>query len=358
MTTKKRPRLDFSVIIPTYNRANYLRIAIASVLRQKKVHFEIIIGDDCSTDTTKQVVQSFRDNRIRLISNMVRLGSSMNMQQCFMLSQGKYIFTLGDDDFILDEYALVDIFEMMETNNLGIGKTGVFGYEKSPLKPYQLFALSDKQLILKPHDHPHILTDSIDFGLGYYSGLIFNNVLMNKKLLEMNHTCFADHMCLFYHAAAYTLINTHGIGYIPNHFVVGRLSLDLIPRYFDMKRHGRLFIEEPIKLARKCLSDTEYIRFKKMYIRKNAVLLPNIKYYTNNQNYWHVLKRLIFLDTSLFGDAWFVLFALIGLMPKFIIQTIRLMKIYFSRNVIASVMETSQYAKNVGGLIKYIDILL
>ncbi len=55
----------FSVVIPTYNRAEKLRRTIGSVLAQSFPDFEVLVMDDGSTDGTKAVVESFDDSRIR-----------------------------------------------------------------------------------------------------------------------------------------------------------------------------------------------------------------------------------------------------------------------------------------------------
>ena len=60
-----------SVIIPTYNRANYIKRAIQSVKKDNYILKEIIIVDDGSTDKTKSVVQSIRnitDTKIKYYS--------------------------------------------------------------------------------------------------------------------------------------------------------------------------------------------------------------------------------------------------------------------------------------------------
>ncbi len=59
---KQGPRV--SVILPTYNRAGYLREAIDSVLAQTFQDFEIVVVDDGSSDETAQVVAGCRDGRI------------------------------------------------------------------------------------------------------------------------------------------------------------------------------------------------------------------------------------------------------------------------------------------------------
>jgi len=55
---------DVSVIIPTYDRSEFLRTAIASVLAQTLQDFEIIVVDDASADDTQEVVGNLDDGRI------------------------------------------------------------------------------------------------------------------------------------------------------------------------------------------------------------------------------------------------------------------------------------------------------
>lgn len=59
--------MKFSIIIPTYNRANFLSKAIDSVLAQMYADWELIVVDDGSTDNTRDVVQQYQDERIRYI---------------------------------------------------------------------------------------------------------------------------------------------------------------------------------------------------------------------------------------------------------------------------------------------------
>jgi glycosyltransferase involved in cell wall biosynthesis len=55
----------FSVVIPTFNRANKLKKTLDSVVAQSFANFEVLVMDDGSTDDTQAVVESFRDSRIR-----------------------------------------------------------------------------------------------------------------------------------------------------------------------------------------------------------------------------------------------------------------------------------------------------
>jgi glycosyltransferase involved in cell wall biosynthesis len=58
-----QPRI--SIVLPVYNGERYLRGCINSVLQQTEQDFELIVGDDCSADGTRDIVREFNDSRIR-----------------------------------------------------------------------------------------------------------------------------------------------------------------------------------------------------------------------------------------------------------------------------------------------------
>ncbi len=87
-----------SVIIPTHNRANYLPVAISSVLNQSFQDFEILVVDDGSTDSTAAVVAGFRDQRIRYIRHEKSRGGSAARNTGIRNSNCPFIAFLDDDD--------------------------------------------------------------------------------------------------------------------------------------------------------------------------------------------------------------------------------------------------------------------
>jgi len=90
-----------SVVIPTYNRALLLSRAIKSVLNQTYLNFEIIVVDDCSTDSTESVVKGFHDDRIRYIRHEKNQGASTARNNGIMASKGEYIaFQDSDDEWL------------------------------------------------------------------------------------------------------------------------------------------------------------------------------------------------------------------------------------------------------------------
>ncbi len=96
----------FSVIIPTYNRADFLGNAIRSGLRQQYDNFELIVVDDGSTDGTEQVVKAIKDDRVKYFrkANGER-GAARNFG--FSVSKGDYINFVDSDDTLYDNHLLI-----------------------------------------------------------------------------------------------------------------------------------------------------------------------------------------------------------------------------------------------------------
>ena len=98
MSSKSNPVV--SVIIPTYNRAEYIKAAIASVLAQDFDDFEIIIIDDGSTDDTRGIVAAIADERIRYLPQENK-GRSFARNVALRHATGRYIAFLDSDDCYL-----------------------------------------------------------------------------------------------------------------------------------------------------------------------------------------------------------------------------------------------------------------
>ncbi len=88
----------FSIITPSFNRARFLPGTIKSVLQQTFENFEYIIIDDASDDNTKEIVDSFNDNRLVYYRNEKNIERGASRNKGIEISKGKYICFLDSDD--------------------------------------------------------------------------------------------------------------------------------------------------------------------------------------------------------------------------------------------------------------------
>ena len=117
-----------SVIMPTYNHEQHIAQAIESVLVQEcNFSYQLIIGEDFSTDKTREICQSFEDqysDKIILLPSYKNLGLVLNYKQLFDACKSKYVAILEGDDYWIDKYKLQKQIDVMEgDSNIGLVHT-------------------------------------------------------------------------------------------------------------------------------------------------------------------------------------------------------------------------------------------
>ena len=114
-----------SIILPTYNRADFLGRSIISVLNQQFANFELIIVDDASVDNSKEVIAVFDDQRIIYLKHERNLGGSAARNTGIRAAQGDFIAFQDSDDEWYPEKLEKQIKIMIETPpNVGVVYTG------------------------------------------------------------------------------------------------------------------------------------------------------------------------------------------------------------------------------------------
>lgn len=96
-----------TIVLPTFNRQNYLPLAIESCLAQSHANFELLIVNDASTDDTEAIALAFarRDPRVRVLTNPENSGISRSLNRGFAAARGTY-FTWTSDDNLFEPQAL------------------------------------------------------------------------------------------------------------------------------------------------------------------------------------------------------------------------------------------------------------
>ncbi|MDT3741079.1 MAG: glycosyltransferase [Candidatus Kapabacteria bacterium] len=109
-----------SVVVITYNQENYIAQTLDSILEQKcNFPFEIIIGEDCSTDRTMDLCLDYQrkyPNIIKVLDNNVNLGLLKNYHRTIMACKGKYIAGCAGDDYWIDDYKLQNQVDFLDAN--------------------------------------------------------------------------------------------------------------------------------------------------------------------------------------------------------------------------------------------------
>ncbi len=110
-----------SVIMPIYNRKEYLGKAVKSVLNQTYQNLEIILVDDHSTDGAYEMLQEYadKDKRIKLFRNEKNSFVSATRNVGLKNATGKYLYFIDSDDWI-DENYLKEMVVEAEENNLDV----------------------------------------------------------------------------------------------------------------------------------------------------------------------------------------------------------------------------------------------
>ncbi len=88
-----------SIIMPSWNTAEYIAKSIQCVIDQTYQNWELLIVDDCSTDNTNEVVASFlTDKRVKYFRNEKNCGAALTRNKAMYEAQGEWIAFLDSDD--------------------------------------------------------------------------------------------------------------------------------------------------------------------------------------------------------------------------------------------------------------------
>ncbi len=109
-----------TIIVPVYNHEQYLLKALKSIEMQDiECSYEVIIGEDCSTDRSKEILQKYQENAPKnyyFIYRDTNLGMLNNISDLFYKSKGKYIIVLEGDDYWLYKNKINEQINFLESN--------------------------------------------------------------------------------------------------------------------------------------------------------------------------------------------------------------------------------------------------
>ena len=153
-----------SVIMPSYNTADYIGDSIRSVLAQTYKNWELLIVDDCSKDNTDEVVASFADARIRYLKNERNSGAALSRNRALREAKGRWIAFLDSDD-MWDAQKLERQLAFMEEHGYAFTFTDYRIKKDGRLLPYRYTApdVVDKR---KMYDYCYFFTGTVMYDAG------------------------------------------------------------------------------------------------------------------------------------------------------------------------------------------------
>lgn len=159
-----------TVLMSVYNGEKYLREAIESILNQTFKDFEFLIINDGSTDSSRDIVLSYNDRKIRLIDNEKNIGLTKSLNRGLNLARGEYIVRMDADDVSLPERL------EKQVNYLEIHpEVGVLG---TWVKCIDEYGKPTREL------HPPTEPDLIKWSLPFNNCLTHSSVMMRRAVLE------------------------------------------------------------------------------------------------------------------------------------------------------------------------------
>lgn len=105
-----------SIIMPSYNTAEYIAQTLDCVLAQTYTNWELVIVDDCSADATDAVVARYQDQRIRYFKNEKNSGAAVSRNRALREAKGRWIAFLDSDDLWTPDKLEKQIRFMTENN--------------------------------------------------------------------------------------------------------------------------------------------------------------------------------------------------------------------------------------------------
>jgi len=165
--------LPVSVLMSVFNAEKYIREAIDSILNQSFTDFEFIIINDGSTDSSRDIVKSYTDSRIKLFDNEKNLKVAHTCNRSLSLAKGKYLVRMDADDIAMPERIAIQ-FDFMEKHP-DIGLCGSW---------YENFGEIEG---ISKYETDH---DKIRFLMLFRNPVLHPSSIIRKEIVDQNHLLY------------------------------------------------------------------------------------------------------------------------------------------------------------------------
>ncbi|MGB5637377.1 MAG: glycosyltransferase family 2 protein [Waterburya sp.] len=264
-----------SVIIPAYNTEQYIAKAIESALAQTLAKIEVIVVDDCSTDNTVKIVESFHDSRLKLLLNAENMGAGGARNRAIDAAQGKWIGVLDSDDWYAPQRLEV-LVNLAEQKNVDLIADDCYLVEDGVTTPWSTIIRESgtKVSAIQQFEAADFILTDIEgrpgLRLGFTKPLFRREFLINNQIryenIRVTQDFWFDMQC-FLHGAKFFLVPE--------------------PYYFYRARPGSLVSSDKIeRMKEECEAITRFLENTE-YINQNLQVLAALQLKMRETRIWH-----------------------------------------------------------------------
>ena len=297
---------EVSVCCATYNHEPYIRKALDGVVNQiTNFEFEIIIGEDCSTDNSRKVLNEYKEKYPDIITLIYRernVGAKKNFEEVYSKARGKYIIVLETDDYWTDYHKLQIQFDYLESNKdvIAVAHPSIVINENGNMVDYKYPSISEG------------VYSHFDFRKGLLPGQttsimhrnIYRDTSIDKSLIETSVKGAGDKrkiftmlyygkiVCLNKQMAVYRYVKSGGSSFVANH---GKTTQkDEIEYYLDFVNYAHNLKDKELTIdAEFFYVKTVLSAFKRKQIKFGELLrhMRKVKYFFTDLQWIIKLSR-------------------------------------------------------------------
>ncbi len=305
---KKEQIVKYSILLPTYNKLEYLKYTIKSVLDSNYQNFELVISNDFSTDGTEEYLSTLNDKRLKIIKPPIKLTQTKNYEFLLTFARGEWVTIIGDDDGLLPLFfeKLDKIIEDFKDINLIHTKPSMYYWENvedwygQRVCNYENFFEKAKiknsklSLILALSG----LAGRTELPMIYTSGVVKMDLIKKIKSKSSNfffHSIIPDYysmVCLMYETDKYLKINEPLFWVGTSHKSTGR-GTKIYENHPVVEKYD--FINNNLELSTNISSKLHMIGLSSIYFFECILKHPYITPFWKN----NLIKYLVFASSKI-----------------------------------------------------------
>lgn len=234
---------SISVVLPVFNGKRYIKKAVESVLNQSLTDFELIVVNDGSTDNTLDILNSFKDERLKVLSQ-TNNGPGAARNRGLEIARGEYVMFLDSDDWFLED-ALKIAYGEATLKSTDISIFQIIKYDSGNFSQNDWFNLNtfDESFEGRVFDHHDCRDFLFDISVSACQK-IFRREFLEKIDARFPEGIYFEDMPFFF----YTFLKAQRISIIRRHLYVrqkhpGSITESVDSKFLDTVPAGQILMD-------------------------------------------------------------------------------------------------------------------